>query len=491
MTGLARQSDLVRQAASALQQVAESVGFDPQQHAIIIGVSGGPDSAALLHVLTRLLPTENLIVAHLDHGLRPTSAAEATRVADMAKDMRCHTSRVDVDHLARDRKLTLEEAGRIARYDFLASVAQQEGTPYIAVGHHADDQVETVLMHILRGSGLTGLRGMSPASVLPGHPGFWLLRPLLGTTRAEIENYCVENDLNPIHDKSNADKTFARNRLRHDLLPELERHNPQIRQRLLEMADIISGDDDLLNHLAGEAWLDVVDERGRGAIYMRRHVWNACPMALRRRLLRRAIVELNPTARDAGFRGLEAARLVAEKGITGTRAMLPGGLLLRVSYDWLIIAGEASDLASGFPQITADGSIKLPVPGVVELANGWRIEADHVDAIDEDTILATSDRWTVYITNMVIGELHIRARKKGERMRPLGMDGETSLKEIMIDRKIPAYLRERWPVIATPDQVVWLPGHILDSRARVLAGDDAVRLSCHHGVSGRVDVPPL
>ncbi|RIK16386.1 MAG: hypothetical protein DCC51_13645 [Anaerolineae bacterium] len=182
-----------------------------------------------------------------------------------------------------------------------------------------------------------------------------------------------------------------------------------------------------------------------------------------------------------------ACSAAPSSSLTQPRAMQASAVWRRPG--WLLKKG--SDLASGFPQITADGSIKLPVPGVVELANGWQIEADHVDAIDEDTILATSDRWTVYITNMVIGELHIRARKKGERMRPLGMDGETSLKEIMIDRKIPTYLRERWPVIATPDQVVWLPGHILDSRARVLAGDDAVRLSCHHGVSGRVDVPPL
>lgn len=469
---------LVEQAIKVLQQAAGAVGLDPHKHIIVIGVSGGPDSVALLHILTQIFPADNLVVAHLDHGLRPTSAAEANHVAEMAKDVRFHTRRVDVSRLAREHKLTVEEAGRLSRYEFLADVARQEGTPYIAVGHHADDQIETVLMHFLRGSGTTGLRGMAPVNALPEYSGFWLLRPMLDITRSEIEQYCVENDLNPIRDESNADPSYTRNRLRHELLPELERYNPQIRQRLLEMATIISGDDDLLVHLTEEAWPDVIDGHDRGAIYIRHNVWSTCPLALRRRLLRRAITELDPTVRNVGFRTLEAARQVAEKGVTGTEAALPGGLTLRVSYDRVIIAAGTADLASGYPQTTTDEPARLLVPGVVELSDGWRIEAEHVEAIDEDAIRAASDKWTVYITDKAAGELQVRSRKKGERMRPLGLGGETSLKEIMIDRKIPAYLRERWPVVATPDHMAWLPGHILDARAKVPPGSGAVRLRC-------------
>jgi tRNA(Ile)-lysidine synthase len=199
---------------------------------LIVAVSGGPDSLALLHMLARqsLLPAEALLVAHLDHALRPSSAAEAHFVAATAAEwgVAGRVERVDVRTLAETGRLTLEAAARQARYDFLARVVTEAGGRAIATGHTADDQAETVLMHILRGSGTAGLRGMLPASPVPGHPHLTLLRPWLRASRAEIVAYCQEHRLRPITDESNTDPAYFRNRLRHELLPLLAAYNPHV-----------------------------------------------------------------------------------------------------------------------------------------------------------------------------------------------------------------------------------------------------------------------
>jgi tRNA(Ile)-lysidine synthase len=200
------------------------------RHRLVVAVSGGPDSLALLHLLSRreLHPAANLVVGHLNHQLRPSAAADATFVAETAAawGLECHTESVDVAGLARRDGLSLEEAGRGARYQFLARLAHAVGAAHVAAGHNADDQAETVLMHFLRGAGLSGLRGMRPAGPLPGDPAITLLRPFLTTGRAEIEAYCQEHGLAPLTDASNTDTTYFRNRLRHELLPYLAGYNP-------------------------------------------------------------------------------------------------------------------------------------------------------------------------------------------------------------------------------------------------------------------------
>ncbi len=223
--------------------------FLPPSVPLLIGVSGGPDSLALLHVLKSIFSADQLVVAHLHHGWREEAGADAQFVTDTAVTWHipCHIEKIDVAALAHAASLSLEEAGRKARYDFFARLAEETGAKVVAVGHHADDQAETVLMHLLRGSGLAGLRGMRPVSPLPGMPELKLIRPFLAASRAEIEQYCRENHLQPISDSTNQDTTFFRNRLRHELLPLLRTYNPQIDSHLQQMAAIIEADYDLLD----------------------------------------------------------------------------------------------------------------------------------------------------------------------------------------------------------------------------------------------------
>jgi tRNA(Ile)-lysidine synthetase-like protein len=255
--------------------------------AVVVGVSGGPDSLCLLHLLHGLAPELGLClhVAHLDHGLRGEDArSDARFVAEFAGSLGlpCTVGEADVRALAAAPGVSLEEAARQARYRFLGEVAHAAGAQTIAVGHNADDQAETVLMHFLRGSGLAGLRGMLPKARLGeyrlgeddislagrrtssalrgprlvevGGDDLWLIRPLLATPRRAIVAYCVAHGLQPRFDQSNEDTTFFRNRLRHELLPILETYNPAIRAVLARTAAALARDHQIVRAEVEAAW---------------------------------------------------------------------------------------------------------------------------------------------------------------------------------------------------------------------------------------------
>jgi tRNA(Ile)-lysidine synthase len=470
---------LAERVSGALTRACEKTGRDLFHEPLVVGVSGGADSLVLLHLLRAVRPAEGLIVAHLDHALRPSSADEAAVVSRIAAGygLRFHTRRVDVAELAKSRSLSLEEAARVARYDFLAEIAQAEGAPAVVVGHHADDQVETILMHVLRGSGLGGLRGMVEVAELPGHPELRLLRPLLGATRAEIEAHAREQGLRPITDESNADPTFLRNRVRHELLPALETYNPQIRERLRALSEVVAADEAFLVSQTATTLARLIVERGEGTLAWSRDGWQALPLALRRRVLRLALAVVAGDAPEPGYQALESARRVAETGETGSRVDLPGGLALLITYDRLRLTRQPDAVSADLPQLPSAGPISLGVPGEVRLNNGWRLSADFV--LRSPAIEANADRWTAYVAIPPAEALIVRGRRPGDRIRPLGLGGERKVKEVMIDRKAPVEARALWPVVATAGRVVWLAGLALDDRARVTPESSRViRLRC-------------
>jgi tRNA(Ile)-lysidine synthase len=470
---------LAERVSAALARATEKTGRDLFHEPLVLGVSGGADSLVLLHLLRAVRPAEGLIVAHLDHALRPSSADEAAVVNRIAAGygLRFHTRRVDVAELAKSLNLSLEEAARMARYDFLAEIARAEGAPAVAVGHHADDQVETILMHVLRGSGLGGLRGMVEAGELPGHPKLRLLRPLLAITRAEIEAYAGEQGLRPITDESNADPAFLRNRVRHELLPALETYNPQIRERLRALSEVVAADEAFLVSQTTTNLTRLIVERGEETLAWSRDGWLALPLALRRRVLRLALAVVASDAPEPGYQALEAARRIAESGETGARVDLPGGLALRVAYDRLRLTRQPGAVSAELPQLPSAGPIPLSVPGAILLKNGWRLSAEFV--VGAPDIETNTDRWTAYVAIPPAEALLVRGRRPGDRIRPLGLGGERKVKEVMIDRKVPVEARALWPVVATAERVVWLAGLALDDRARVtLESSRVIRLRC-------------
>lgn len=455
---------------------------DRAERPLVVAVSGGPDSVALLHALARrgIFPAGQIVVAHLNHMLRPEAAADAAFVHELAGrwELVFRGGEADVAQLAREEGLSIEAAAREARYRFLAQVARDEGAQAIATGHHRRDQAETVLMHILRGSGLIGLAGMRPVAPLPGAPDLTLLRPLLGVSRAAIEDYCRRHDLAFVQDHTNLDTTLLRNRLRHRLLPELEETNPRIEAHLHNLAVIVAAEDGLLAEITAETWSEIVEESGRDRIALNLVRWRALPLALKRRTLRHALSILAPEVTEFSFEATELARTVAEAGQTGDQATLPLGLTLEVGYEQLVIAaGDAAASTAGWPQLAGDETVCLEAPGRLALAGGWVISADEARDVPFAQIAGNPDPWRAYIRAEYEDELFVRPRGLGERFTPLGMGGQSALvSDVMTNRKIPAAFRARWPVVACGDHLLWLAGHVLDERARVQPGSRRVLL---------------
>ncbi len=466
--------------------------------AVVVGVSGGPDSLCLLHLLQRLAPelALRLHVAHLNHGLRGAEAdADAAFVAELAGRWGLPVSleRVDVAALARSAGLSLEEAARHARYAFLAEVAQAVGGSAVAVGHNADDQAETVLMHFLRGSGVAGLRGMLPRSPLadyrlsglalsgrtatreeeaanatPPARMLALVRPLLAVSRDDIEAYCAAHGLAPRFDRSNEDTTFYRNRLRHELLPFLATYNPAIREVLTRTAEVLAGDFAILQTALAEAWAAVALPAPPGEVRFDLAGWRRLPIGLQRATVREAVHRLRWSLRNINWEHVDRAVWCGREGSTGQSATLAAGLALEVGYGALRIAAEGAPWTDDLPQMTT--SLRLSAPGITALGGGWLVSVRRLAASelpagwDENR-----DPWTAWLDAEAVGdELILRPRQPGDRFRPHGLGGHsTKVNEFMINLKVPRGLRAGWPVLAGQKGIAWLCGLRLDEQARV------------------------
>jgi tRNA(Ile)-lysidine synthase len=303
-------------------------GAGPGAKSVILAVSGGADSLCLAHAsVTQSLnhPTIHLIIAHLNHCIRGQAADEdAEFVQRFAAQfgVPCHIEKADVPKLAAERNLSLETAARMARYDFLARAAEAHNASLIALAHHADDQAETVLHRLIRGTGLAGLRGMAERAPMPGAPHLTLLRPLLRFSRNELVQYCADCGLIPRHDATNDDTTHTRNRIRHELLPQLEQYNPGIRAVLARLADSATTDFEIIDYATQQAFRSVAQVSEAG-IAFDRSAWCKLPTGLQRATLRQAVMQLKSHLTDLKFSAIEEARdVLTSDAATGEITLL-------------------------------------------------------------------------------------------------------------------------------------------------------------------------
>lgn len=452
---------------------------------VVVGVSGGPDSLVLLHLLMRLRSDLNLRlhVGHLDHQLRGSeAAADAAYVQQLAArwGVPATIEARDVGALSHELKIAVEEAARQARYAFLASLALRVGARVIAVGHNADDQVETVLMHFLRGSGLAGLRGMQPVTRLeqlrlPEISGdqaalheLRLVRPLLTIPRRDIKAYCAEHGLEPRFDRSNLDTTLFRNRLRHELIPYLETFNPRVRAAVLNMANVLAADHAYLEQQADRVWQEVVLWEQPDAIAIALSQWRSLPLSLQRSVVRRAVQHLRQSLRDISLIHVEAAVELLKHGTTGQAGTLPRGLEARLLYDRILIA-DREYRESPDPSLE-DGPAKVEAPGrTVIPGTRWALDVEQIPRERIPSPLAAhSSKWEVYLDADRAGpELMLRTRMRGDRFWPQGFAGPTRLNDWMTTAKIPRAWRDRLALLASPSMVLWVPGHRIDERVRI------------------------
>jgi tRNA(Ile)-lysidine synthase len=425
---------------------------------VVVGVSGGPDSTALLIILSRLAPKLKLdiTVAHFNHRLRSDveTAADLDFVRALSSSLGLpHThSSGDVRAYGTEHHLSREDAARRLRYAFLSAQSSTVGACVVAVGHTLDDQAETVLLHLIRGTGLAGISGMRPRAPWPINHGPELARPLLLLQREETERYCREADVTPRGDPTNDLLTAARNRVRHEVMPTLRRLNPRIEQALARFADAAGADVEFLNETATQAFTALATFHGSN-VTLPRHELAALPRALASRVLRLAFAQAHGGAADLEAAHIEVV-LEALHGPPGSHS-LPGGITATIDQTSVII-GKRS-MPSAFPI----KPVALSIPGRAI------IERQEIEARVEPppAMPSTGNRLEAYLDADKTGaDLTVRSRRPGDRLRPLGLGGEKKLQDILVDAKVPARDRDAVPLVCSGDQIAWVVGHCIDER---------------------------
>jgi tRNA(Ile)-lysidine synthase len=469
----------------------------PFEGEIIVAVSGGADSLCLLHLLNQLCgtgkryPGVRLHAAHLNHKLRgEASYQDEAAVASIVKSLGLpYTSgEVDVAELARTEKRSLEDAARIARYGFLREVAQGK---LIAVAHHADDQVETLLLHFLRGSGLTGMVGMLPRQQD-------IIRPLLEVHHTQTVAYCQEHAIEPLEDLSNTDPQFLRNRIRHELVPLLESLNPGFDSTLLRNAGVIGVDVAWVEAQIEVCWPNVVRLEKDDTVILRREAFSSLPLSLQRHLLRRVTARLCEGQSPLEIRHYTLIeQLIGHEDRQERELYLPHELRVMSNFHEIIFERLPEHTSmrdiSRWEQQNAEVAL-LPIPGRIRVpGTPWIATADALspellaevrDALKREDWsevwrLLPANQRVAYIDADAAGStIEVRMWRAGDRMQPFGMQHEKKLQDIFVDRHIARSERGSIPVFFSAAHCIWLAGICLDDRTRLTSKtQEIVRLA--------------
>ena len=425
---------------------------------VVVAVSGGPDSVCLLDILLELkdqLRIE-LIVAHFDHGLRPgEDEAENEFVKSMAMALNLQFEAKKADPGMGQRGASLEEKARNARYQFLEEVKEAFSAQKIAMGHHLNDQAETVLLRLLRGSGPSGLAGIPPCRENK------IIRPLIEITRGEIESYLEFKELTHMIDSSNLQSCYLRNKIRLELLPRLREYQPRIVELLGRTADIMRTDEAWLVARA-EEWVDTFAEaKGEEEIEIPLSSFTILPEALKNRVIRYALKMTGGSLRRVSLRHVEAINQMAMGEKPQALVNLPNGIMAKKVYDRLVFTGITHTPSEGF-------CYHLDGPGQFDLtALGrtiWLVEMDKAALHD----LRVS-RWCAFLNaDHLSYPLMIRNVRPGDTFIPFGMNGHKKLKDFFMDLKLPSEARAKTPILCCRDIPVWVCGFRIDDRFKIL-----------------------
>jgi len=424
---------------------------------IVVAVSGGPDSVCLLNVLHELkdkLGIE-LVVAHFNHGLRPGEDEAETRFVEslaLSYNLPFEEKRVNLSIKAGNS--SFEEMARHARYVFLEEVKERLAAQKIAVGHNLNDQAETVLMRLLRGSGPSGLAGIPPCR------DKGIIRPLIEISRDKIESYLDGRGLTYVTDSSNLETRYLRNKIRLDLLPRLEKYQPRIVELLGQTAEIMRND---------EAWFEIkaadwVKTKAKIKIDSEIHFplssFIKLPYALKNRVVRYAIKMTGGNLRGVSLRHIEAINQVAIGKKPQAQINLPNGLTVKRVYNKMVFITAENKEPEGF-------NYSLDGPGTFYLkALGCTISLKEV----EDRALPEKFKspWTAFLNaDQIQYPLNVRNFRPGDRFVPLGMIGHKKLKDFFIDLKISSKARNHIPILIYEKTIIWVCGLRIDDRFKV------------------------
>jgi len=461
------------------QFIAEE-GLLARDGPVVAAVSGGADSVAMLHLLCDLNRREDwsvkVHVAHLNHRLRAKDSDEdAAFVERLARELRlpCTIESAEVEQRSRADGVSIEQSARQCRFEFYERVCLRLDVKAVALAHHADDNAETILHRIVRGTGLRGLGGIPCVRPIRKGSHIRVIRPMLGLRRAEIERYLADRQIAHRHDATNDSASYTRNRMRHEVLPLLrERFNPQVEDALIRLAEQARGLDAYLTE-TGERMLEsLVIEHNDRELVLHSPPLTRKPRVIQTQLIRRAILRMGIGEGELTYGHLGAVADLAV-GHEGTKALdLPGGLRVSRRYDRLVFersSGERIDTGGrGEIRVATHGTTVLP-------AHGLELTVDTVPG-DGATIAAhihqLSGRGRASYEEWVDAEkvhppLTARSRRPGDRFFPLGMTGMKKLSDFFIDEKIDAKLRERTVVLCDQLGPIWVVPFRIDERVRL------------------------
>lgn len=434
---------------------------------ILAAVSGGPDSVCLLHALVALKPEFGfgLTAAHFNHKTRGAeSDADAAFVEELAKkwnvDFVC--GGLDPEDIQERGAGSPEARWREARYDFLFAAAGDVGADRIALGHNADDQSETVLMRIIRGTSPRGAAGMEFVS----GP---IIRPLLDVTRFEIEEYCRENDLSYRTDSSNADTHFPRNRIRRELIPLLEsNYNPQARDAIYRFASLLRKDTELLESLANAALADATISRTAARIALRTESIAELPAPLLSRVLRNAaLLLMGPEGRLLDASHIEAMKEICLSKETGKTASAPAGLRLTKKYEEIEITIGGLENSEPCDEPPPAATFEIRDGAASPAGFPFEFTMETIDITPD--IMNNPDQATAYFDRGLLGDsLGVRYPAAGDSFHPLGMDAPKKLSDFFIDEKVARAARKKTPLLLSGPDIIWVAGMRIDNRFRVM-----------------------
>ena len=424
---------------------------------VVVAVSGGPDSVCLLHILHELKDElrAHLFVAHFDHGLRPAEDEwETDFVRGLAGSLNLPFETAKARLLAKKAPGSTEEAARNARYAFLERVRKKRKAQKIALGHNLNDQAETILMRLLRGSGPSGLTGIPPC-----RDGS-IIRPLIEIERPEIEKYLQAKNLVSVTDSSNLRTDYLRNKIRLDFMPLLEQHQPRLAHLLGRTAEILRDENDYLQRIA-EAWLEkAVTQYSDGSCELSIALFLDLPVALRRRATRLLIGMAKKDLRRITWDHIEGIQKLAVAEKPQAVLKFPGGIEVRRTYDRLSFLAKQKKKAASFSYV-------LDAPGQYKLKEIGRTLSIKEIRNRKGLPLQGSARTAFLDAEKLRFPLTLRTVKTGDRFIPFGMRGHKKLKDFFVDLKVPMDERRSTPILCCDDTPVWVCGFRIDDRFKV------------------------
>jgi len=459
------------------ENLKEKCGIEIQDK-IVLGFSGGADSICLLDILNKL--GYKVVVAYFNHQLRPSVNKEVQfvkRVVEKYKfDFKLGTE--DVNNFAKKTNKGIEETARSFRYQFLMKVAKDTNSSSVMVAHHADDQVETILMNLIRGTGLNGLIGMDYVSYGEFSKSIPIIRPLLDVWKDEIMSFCEDNDLTFIIDETNTDEVFTRNSIRASLIPFLEKYNPNFKQGLIRMSGILHDDHIFITQYSEKVIENVIHLQKKNFVEFKIRTLRQYPISVQRFIINGILRDYFNIGKKKSFNLIENIRKVLTREITSHYSRLLKDLQVIVEKDRGYLLTNTDDLESEGGLKLENDLTEVAIPGFTPINQNWCLKSS-VLPIDEvmEIFKKNENNYFAYLDAEFAEEkIFMRKWQTGDRYAPLGLSGHSmKLSDFWINKGFPKRFREDWPLIISNEKLIWIPGfqpafnvRITDSTKHVL-----------------------